>query len=201
MGRNLISFAAALAASVLLTPGAVAQDVVPPGWGFGATVGVVSVRPEADEREFGPSVEGTVRYALESSLQFVGGASFSSVNVDIVDDKRQVLEVFIEPRYVILKSAEQITPYFGLRAEYLHVTLDTEIEGESADITADGWGILGTFGMIWRLSPTIALDAMATYGVGGTGDPRIDGEPIPGRDGGSAWTGGLKVGLVFSAPR
>jgi hypothetical protein len=43
------------------------------------------------EREYGPAVEGSGRYTLDSGLQLAAGVTYSSMSVDAVPDNRTAL--------------------------------------------------------------------------------------------------------------
>ncbi|UCF18169.1 MAG: outer membrane beta-barrel protein [Gemmatimonadota bacterium] len=176
-----------------------AQDVAPPGWAVGASVGLLSAKPDLGDREYGLGFQGTLSYTKPSGLQIAGGALYGVLNTEQSEDHRNVVFVFVEPRYVILMSAESVTPYVGVRGGYGWQQLRVAGDTSTAEASADGWLFSGIIGVLARLSPAVALEATGVFGVSGWGNPEIGGEPIPERTGKTAWTGGIIVGFVFHA--
>ncbi len=174
-----------------------AQDVAPPGWGAGASAGVLSAKPDLGDREYGFGFQGTVSYTLPSGLQIAGGGLYGVFDVKQNRDNRNVALVFVEPRYVILMSAEKMTPYVGLRGGYGWQQVRIASDGTTAEASSDGWLFSGIFGVLVRLSPAVALEFAGIFGVSGWGDPVINGEQVSDVTGKTAWTGGVTAGFVF----
>ncbi|UCC74486.1 MAG: hypothetical protein JSV86_08010 [Gemmatimonadota bacterium] len=200
MHRRLGSLVTIIAAAALLPTPAAAQ-VVSPGFAVGATGGFETYSLQIAEREYGPSLEAFLRYTWESSFQLVGGVSYSSINVDIVDDDRRVWTVFVEPRLLLGNwVSDKLTVYVGIRGGYLQQSIDTVVNNQPVDANANGWIFGGTANLLTKLSETVALDVIGLFGLSGSGDPEVNGEPIGMEGEPTAWYGGLKAGLVFSIP-
>ncbi len=177
---------------------AAAQDVVPPGFGVGGGGGVITLSPEIDKREWGGNVEGSLRYTWPSGIQVTGGANYGFVSVDQVSDDRTVWGIFADGRLVLEMNARSIAPYVGGRVAYINQSLDTQVVPDTPlEFRGDGWNFSGLFGILARLTDRLAFDAYLIFGVAPFSDIELNGETIDG-SGGTDYTGGLKVGLVYS---
>ncbi len=124
-GRST-SLVSALAGSVLLATAGMGQETAPAGFGFGVTGGIVSLSPQLDQREYGPGLDGFVRYTFSNGVQVLGGASWATVNVENVDDNRDLVGLFVDGRF-LLNNVSSLAPYIGVRASYAQHDLKTVI--------------------------------------------------------------------------
>jgi hypothetical protein len=189
----------AVFAAAVLWPSLAAAQPAPQGFAVGVLGGMESWSLEADEREYGPAVEGFGRYTFESGLQLAVGVTYSSMNVDAVPDNRQVWDIWGDVR-VVLTNWNAASAYIGMRGGYVSQSLSTVINTQPTDISANGWMGAAQIGVLVELSRTLALDALAQFGLSGTSDLEANGVPVD-RPGKTAWIGGLKLGLVLSFPR
>jgi hypothetical protein len=198
MNRKPILLVAVFAVA-LLWPSLADAQVAPPGFAVGVVGGFESWSLEADEREYGPAVEGFGRYTLDSGLQLAAGVTYSSMSVDAVPDNRQVWDIWGEVR-VVLTNWNAASAYIGMRGGFVRQSLSTTINTQPTDISANGWMGAAQIGLLVQLSRTIALDAIGQFGLSGTSDLEANGQPVD-RPVKTAWLGGLKAGLVLSFPK
>jgi hypothetical protein len=198
MNRKPILLVAVFAAA-LLWPSLADAQAAPQGFAVGILGGFESWSLEAGEREYGPAIEGFGRYTLDSGLQLAAGVTYSSMNVGIVPDNRQVWDIWGDVR-VVLTNWNKASAYIGMRGGYVSQSLSTVINTQPTDISANGWLGAAEIGLLAQVSRTIAIDAMGQFGLSGTSDLEADGEPVD-RPVKTAWLGGLKVGLVLAFPK
>lgn len=198
MSGKFIQLSFLIAGLAVFSSDAAAQDVVPPGFGVGVGVGVITLSPEINQREWGGNVEGSLRYTWPSGIQVTGGANYGFVSVDQVSDDRTLWGIFADGRLVLQMNARSIAPYVGGRVAYINQSLDTQAGSDTPlEFRGDGWNFSGLFGILARLSDRLAFDAYLIFGVAPFGDIELNGETIAG-SGGTDYTAGLKVGLVYS---
>jgi hypothetical protein len=197
MNKRPVFLVAVLTAAVVWPTLAVAQPA-PRGFALGVLGGFESWSLEEGEREYGPAVEGFVRYTLDSGLQLAAGVTYSSMNVGAIPENRQVFDIWGDVR-VVLTNWNRASAYIGMRGGFVRQSLSTTINTQPVDLSANGWVGAAEIGLLAQISQTLALDAMGQFGLAGTTDLEADGEPID-RPVKTAWLGGLKVGLVLSFP-
>jgi hypothetical protein len=137
MNRKPILLVAVFAAA-LLWPSLADAQIAPRGFAVGVLGGFESWSLEADEREYGPAVEGFGRYTLDSGLQLAAGVTYSSMSVDAVPDNRQVWDIWGEVR-VMLTNWNAASAYIGMRGGFVRQSLSTTINTQPTDISANGW--------------------------------------------------------------
>lgn len=198
MTRKPLILAAVFAAATVWPSLADAQPA-PPGFAIGILGGFESWSLETDEREYGPAVEGMVRYTFDSGLQLAAGVTYSSMNVDLVPDNRQVWDIWGDVR-VTLTNWNKASAYIGMRAGFVNQKLSTVINAQPTDISASGAMGAGQIGLLVPISRTIAFDALGQFGLSWTNDLEANGEPVD-RPVKTGWIAGLKAGLVVSFPK
>ena len=198
MNRKPLTLVAVFAAAILW-PSLAAAQPAPPGFAVGLLGGFESWSLEVDEREYGPAVEGFGRYTFDSGLQLAAGVTYSSLGVENVSDNRQVWDIWGDVR-VALTNWNAASAYIGMRVGYVNQSLKTTINTQPTDISASGAMGAAEIGVLVGLSRTLALDAMAQFGLSWTNDLKADGEPVD-RPGKTAWIGGLKIGLALAFPK
>jgi hypothetical protein len=154
------------------------QETAPAGFGFGVTGGVVSLSPEIDTREYGPGLDGFVRYTFSNGVQVLGGASWATVNVENVDDKRDLVALFVDGRF-LLNNVSSLAPYIGVRASYTQHKLKTVINTIPTEVKGDGWIFSGVVGLLARLGERMAFEADLMFGIAPFNDVEINGETLP----------------------
>ncbi len=196
MRKRLTILATLLLLPALLPASAAGQEVASPGWAIGAAGGLITYSPEADSREYGGGIEGFVRYTLPSNVQVMGGVGYGSVNVDGTADNRTFVSIFGDVR-LLLNHSPSVVPYIGARAAYVHQSIEGAINGIDREISGNGGNFSGLFGILVRLVPRLALQADLLFGIAPFGDLKVDGETISDTSS-SGFSGGLKIGLVYS---
>lgn len=186
-------------AAALLWPSLADAQPAPRGFAVGILGGFESWSLQVDKREYGPAVEGFGRYTFDSGLQLAAGVTYSSMNVGVVPENRQVWDIWGDVR-VVLTNWNKASAYIGMRGGFVRQSLSTTINAQPVDLSANGWVGAAEIGLLAQISRTLALDAMGQFGLAGTNDLEADGEPVD-RPVKTAWLGGLKVGLVLSFPR
>jgi hypothetical protein len=195
----------ALAAGVPVLPlRAAAQDVTPPGFGFGVSGSVISISPEENKREWGGTGNAFLQYTWASGLQVVGGASYGGVSAQevaslTVSGTRKVFSVFGDVRLILNTRARSAAPYVGAHIAYLDHSLSTTLAGGDLEVSGTGWNYAGIFGVYLRLTDKLAADFSLTFGLAPFSDPdaTLDGEALD-LKGGTTYTGSLGAGLVYS---
>lgn len=185
---------AALAAS------AAAQDVAPPGFGVGIDAGVVTLSPQADQREWGGAVEGSVRYTWASGFQVLAGGTYGFAGVKDVSENRKFWGLFADGRLLLSMGAQSVVPWVGGRAGYISQSLNVaelpNNEGRG-EFRGTGFTFSGLVGILARLSNQLAFEAYLAFGVAPFGDIELNGEKLEGTSN-TDFTSSLKVGLVYS---
>src|SRR5687767_793451 len=122
----------------------------------------------------GYGVEGQIRYT-PSALSFGGGVQWAthSWTDSGGDSNLSLLGVFLEPRYV-LPATDRIGPYLSARLALTKLTL--KIADEEIG-TATGQTLNGGGGILFSISPNLALDVGATFGYTNFGDLENNGSP------------------------
>jgi hypothetical protein len=191
----------AAAASVLAAPvTSTAQTVTPPGLALGGTVGAITISPEIDAREWGIHYEGYLRYTLAPGFLIVAGVGYSLTDIDQegVSEKRNVVSIFVDPRWALEPIASRLTPYIGGRIAYAHHSLETPFLGIGVlRRSGDGWMFGGALGVLARFSQQAAFEANLTLGIAPFGDYELNDEVEDGTSS-SEYFGSLRVGLVYS---
>ncbi len=198
MNRKALLLIAVLVA-VILRPSLAAGQPAPPGFAIGVLGGFESWSRESGEREYGPAVEGMVRYTFESGLQLAAGVTYSSMSVDLVPDNRQVWDIWGDVR-VTLTNWNKASAYIGMRVGFVNQKLSTTINATPTDISASGAMGAAQIGLLVPISRMIAFDALGQFGLSWTNDLEADGQPVD-RPVKTGWIGGLKAGLVLSFPK
>ena len=185
---------AALAAS------AAAQDVAPPGFGVGIDAGVVTLSPEANQREWGGAAEGAVRYTWASGFQVLAGGTYGFSSVEDFDENRKFWGLFGDGRLLLSMGAQSVVPWVGGRVGYVSQSLSVaELPNNQGpgEFRGTGWAISGLVGMLARLSNQLAFEAYLAFGVAPFSDIELNGEKVPDTSN-TDFTSSLKVGLVYS---
>lgn len=122
----------------------------------------------------GYGMEGQIRYT-PAALSFGGGVQWTTHDwTDSGKDSNlRTLGVFLEPRYV-LPATDRIGPYISARLALTKLTL--QIADEEIG-TATGQTVNGGGGILFSVSPNIALDLGATFGYTNFGDLESNGSP------------------------
>ncbi len=177
-----------------------AQDVAPPGFGVGIDAGVVTLSPEADQREWGGAAEGSVRYTWASGFQVLAGATYGFAGVKDVDENRTFWGLFADGRLLLNMSARSVVPWVGARAGYISQSLNIEELPNNqgrGEFRGTGWSGSGLVGILARLSDQLAFEAYLSFGVAPFGDIELNGQKLPDTSN-TDFTASLKVGLVYS---
>jgi len=189
------------AASLVSLPAVVeAQDVAPPGFGIGIDAGVVTLSPQADQREWGGAAEGAVRYTWASGFQVLAGATYGFASVEDVDENRYFWGLFADGRLLLSMGAQSVVPWVGGRVGYVSQSLNVEELPNNlgrGEFRGTGWTASGLVGMLARLSDQLAFDAYLAFGVAPFSDVELNGETLEGTSN-TDFTASLKIGLVYS---
>lgn len=200
MNRGLAIVGLVTASLAALPAAATAQDVAPPGFGVGIDAGVVTLSPQADQREWGGAGEGSVRYTWESGFQVLAGATYGFASVEDFDENRTFWGLFGDGRLLLSMGARSVVPWVGGRIGYLSQSLDVaELPNNQGpgEFRGTGWSFSGLVGILARLSNQLAFEAYLAFGVAPFGDIELNGVKQPGTSN-TDFTSSLKVGLVYS---
>ncbi|UCF18170.1 MAG: outer membrane beta-barrel protein [Gemmatimonadota bacterium] len=214
MIRRATALSFLLVGLLAIVQAAPAQEVALPGVAVAGTIGALSVSPEFDSREWGISYEGAIRYTWPSGFQLQAGVSYSLVDPEEVQgipvpssikEKREVLNVFVDPRLVLNMGESSFAPYVGARVGYLHHSYN--LPGSvsppvlPATINGSGWIIAGNIGLLVRLSHSLAVEVNGQFGVAPLGDIKVDDgnvEDTIADSGTSTFTGAIRAGLSYT---
>ena len=104
---------------------------------------------------------------------------------NVVGDPNTTLNgFFVEPRYVVLVGSNTVAPYVAARVSLLRQTTSADFQTGNGIVTlnasADGVGVNGGGGLLFRLGGRVNLDVGATYGYASFGDfvTTVDGTEI-----------------------
>jgi len=200
MKREFAVIGLITASLAALPASAAAQDVAPPGFGVGIDAGVVTLSPQADQREWGGAVEGAVRYTWDSGFQVLAGGTYGSASVKDIDENRTFWGLFGDGRLLLSMGARSVVPWVGGRVGYLSQSLSVaELPNNQGpgDFSGTGWSFSGLVGMLARLSNQLAFEAYLAFGVAPFGNIELNGEKLQDTSN-TDFTSSLKVGLVYS---
>jgi hypothetical protein len=197
-GLALVGLVAASLTAVSAT--ATAQNVAPPGFGVGIDAGVITLSPEADQREWGGAVEGAVRYTWASGFQVLAGGTYGFAGVKDISENRTLWGLFADGRLLLSMGAQSVVPWVGGRVGYVSQSLNVEELPNNqgrGEFRGTGWSASGLVGMLARLSDQLAFEAYLAFGVAPFGDVELNGEKLPDTSN-TDFTASLKIGLVYS---
>ncbi len=198
----------AVATGVLLLPTrAAAQDVTPPGFGFGISGAAVTISPEENKRVWGGMGNAFLQYTWASGIQVAAGAGYGAVDAGEVlslnvSGTRKLFSAFGEARLILNTQARTAAPYVGAHVAYLDHSLDTTYAGGELKVSGTGWNYAGVIGVVLNIANNLAADLSGTFGVAPFGDPdaTYDGETLDIK-GATTYTGSIGAGLVYSFGR
>lgn len=195
----------ALAAGAPMLPlRAVAQDVTPPGFGFGLSGAAITISPEENKRVWGGAGNAFLRYTWASGIQVAAGAGYGAVDAGevvgvSVSGTRRLFSISGDFRLILNMRARSAAPYVGAHVAYLDHSLDTTLAGRELKIDGTGWNYAGIFGVYLRLTDKLAADFFGTFGLAPFSDPDATDGGVPiDLKGGTTYTGSLGAGLVYS---
>lgn len=122
---------------------------------------------------------------------------------NVVGDPNTTLNgFFLEPRYVILVGSNTIAPYVSARVAFLRQTTSADFQTANGIVTlnasADGVGVNGGGGLLFRLGGRVNLDLGATFGFASFGDfvTTVDGTEIDRAGSSTGQNFALRLGMA-----
>jgi len=110
---------------------------------------------------------------------------------------------FVEPRYVVLIGSNTVAPYLSGRISFLRQTTSADFQTLQGPVrlnaSADGVGINGGGGFLFRLGSRVNLDVGATFGYASFGDfvTTIDGTEVDRAGTSSGQNLAVRLGLAL----
>jgi hypothetical protein len=131
-------------------------EAVAPGFGGGFSVGVDQIDGTANRAiAAAASLDLYFRYGFPLGLFIYAGGHFSAHHLTGVSKPYRMQSLFIEPRFVAMHLASRWAPYVSVRVAVARETVQTvriRFQGSARAVGAGG-------GVLFRLTPTVALDA------------------------------------------
>ena len=193
--ESLSVVVAASLLALLSTDSSAQQSTVPEGFGLGATVGYFTLNGEDFEgTQPGLGFEGYIRETTSSGFHMLYGVHYSIHNVDGVEDNLSVFSLFVDPRFAF--SVGSSTPFVGARLAYVR----TSIVKSGADHSTPGYAVGGLGGLLFQMSPRVAIEATVLFAAVSLSHTRVDGTLVGGSHTGGS-TLAVQAGAVLSFPR
>jgi len=196
MSHESRSLVVAVSLLALLSTDSSAQlSPVPEGFGMGATVGYFTLNgSDFEGTQAGLGFEGYIREAMSSGFHVLYGVHYSVHKVDGVRNNLSVFSLFVDPRFAF--SVGSPTPFIGARIAYVRQS----ISEDGTDYSTPGFAVGGLGGLLFQLSPRVAIEATVLFGAVSLSATRVNGTLAPGTDT-SGSTLAVQAGAVFSFPR
>lgn len=144
-----------------------------PGIGLGFSLGMTGLGGNAHlSVRNAVSADASVRYGTAFGLFLHVGAQYGSHPMDSVASSLGLFALYVEPRFVLLHASSRWAPFVGGRFALTR----EQAEDIRASFTASGYSVGGETGVIYRLSPQLAIEGGLGVGVLTVGDYVFQGD-------------------------